>query len=89
MAWLVPLRLLAVVPLAVLFVHYGAEVVAVDGCLDSGGVYDYARAECRMDVEALPYVPYLARYRVLSTGLVATSLASSAILLLTRRRRWS
>ena len=33
------------------------EFSAVDGCLDSGGVYDYVAGACRHDVERLPATP--------------------------------
>src|SRR5688572_20508184 len=33
------------------------EFLAVDGCLDAGGVYDYSRHTCRTDVQTLPSEP--------------------------------
>jgi hypothetical protein len=33
------------------------EFSAIDGCLDSGGVYDYVANACRHDVERLPATP--------------------------------
>ena len=86
MAWSVVGKLLVAVPLVVLLVHYGAEFLAVDACLDSGGVYDYAQARCRTDVQSLPVVSYAPRYGGLLAGLVAMSLGGTVILLLVRRK---
>ena len=38
-----------------------SEFVSVDGCLDSGGSYDYARGVCHHQANH-PYVPYTQRH---------------------------
>src|SRR5207302_2233296 len=42
--------------------HCGSDFLAVDRCLDSGGVLDYAAGRRRSDVEHLPYSLYIVRY---------------------------
>jgi hypothetical protein len=87
MTWRVVAKLLIAAPLAVLLVHYGTELLAVDTCLDSGGVYDYAQAYCRTDAQTLPYTPYVARHGAFLTSLVVITLGGVAMLVLTRRKR--
>lgn len=60
--------ILALAPLAALAAHYVFSFIAVDGCLDSGGVFDYADAACRFDVTTLPYSSYSIQYRSLIWG---------------------
>lgn len=85
MAWRRVSLLLIVVSLAVLLAHYGAEVLVVDSCLDSGGAYDYAAARCRTDVPTLPYVPYRTRHGALLAAIVAVGLAGATLLVQARR----
>jgi len=65
-------RALIWIPLALLLGHCGSEFLAVDRCLDSGGVFDYTAGKCRSDVEHLPYRPdlYVVRYWWLVLGVI-------------------
>lgn len=49
--------LVAVVMLVAVTAPAIREFFAVDACLDSGGVYDYASGQCRHDVQRLPFAP--------------------------------
>ena len=60
--------ILAIASLAALAAHYVINFIAVDSCLDSGGVFDYADAACRFDVTTLPYSSYSIQYRSLIWG---------------------
>jgi hypothetical protein len=54
-SWLVRLGLIALVAALVATVLPSVrEWLAVDTCLDAGGVYDYATRVCRTDVASLP-----------------------------------
>lgn len=72
----------------VLLVEYGREWIAVDRCLDAGGVYDYLEGRCRKDVVHLPHVSFAIRRHVLLavTGFVAPG--GIVLILLGWRKRW-
>ena len=42
--------------------HYLGELYAIDMCLDSGYVYDYATSQCREDAIHLPVISYTERH---------------------------
>lgn len=53
--WALRGLLIATVAVTIAIVLPGIrELVAVDRCLDAGGVYDYSRRTCRTDVQTLP-----------------------------------
>jgi len=78
------LILFIVAPIAILLLHFVAEFLAVDSCLDSGGVYDFTQASCRTDVQTLPYLSYLTHHDTLVITLGTLSLGSLLIWLATR-----
>ena len=55
---------------------YGRELIAVDRCLDDGGVYDYDAGRCRDDVIHLSHVPYAVRRKALLPVLLNWNLKS-------------
>jgi hypothetical protein len=63
-------RALVWIPVVLLLGHCGSEFLAIDRCLDSGGVFDYTAGRCRSDVEHLPISPlhYIVRYWWLVLG---------------------
>ena len=78
---------LAVLPAAFLAAQVGAEFLAVDRCLDAGGVYDYRQGVCRGDVEHLPTAPFLERHGRLIASVVGMSLTGAGLLVVARLRR--
>jgi hypothetical protein len=66
--------------------HYVVNFTAVDSCLDSGGVFDYAHASCRFDVTTLPYSSYPNQYRSLIIGTLLLTVAFVAWALIGDRR---
>lgn len=79
------LALLAILPLAaVLLVAYAYRWLAVDSCLDRGGVYDYGLHACRLDVQSL-VTGLLVSFNIVALC-AAASVVSLATLLLWRRR---
>jgi hypothetical protein len=65
---------------------YGRELIAVDRCLDDGGVYDYDAGRCRDDVIHLSHVPYAVRRKALLAGTGILVLCSAGLIVLGRRR---
>ena len=77
--------LLLAAPASLLALDYAMEFVAIDRCLDGGGVYDYVQECCRHDQVHLPSVAYWQRRGPLvALGGVATALG--VWLLLSGRR---
>jgi hypothetical protein len=72
---------LTLLPLAFVFLR---ESLAVDGCLDSGGSYDYQHGRCDL-TRSHTYEPFLDRHAVL-LGATAVALAGAATAVLLRRR---
>jgi len=65
---------------------YVREYLAVDGCLDSGGSFDYRTAGCDHQ-QSHPYVPYVERHpRSIPVAAAAAALGAIGTLLLVRRR---
>ena len=54
--------MLVVTSVFLVAMHWVSEWAAVDSCLDSGGVYDYATNRCRSDINTLPYLSYTERF---------------------------
>jgi hypothetical protein len=81
---LTPLRIIilaaTVIALAVLLPGV-RDFLAVDSCLDAGGVYDYAQGRCRYDVVRLPVPPAAALLRLPDTGSVVGALGVGAAML--------
>ena len=81
---LTPLRMIilavTVIALAVLLPGI-RDLLAVDRCLDVGGVYDYAQARCRYDVERLPVPPAAGMLRRPDAGSVVGAFGVGAVLL--------
>src|SRR5213594_2655260 len=73
-------RALIWIPLALLLGHCGSEFLAVDRCLDSGGVFDYTVGKCRSDVEHLPNSPYIVRHWSLVLGVIGMVIAGRIVL---------
>ena len=65
---------------------YGRELIAVDRCLDDGGVYDYDAGRCRDDIIHLPHVRYTARTKALLAATGILVLCSAGLIVLGRRR---
>lgn len=65
---------------------YTIRFLALDSCLDSGGVFDYAAVSCRMDVQSLP-VGSLVRPPVALALLATGAVFATLSLLLGRRAR--
>lgn len=63
-------------PVLFLVVHWFRWNLAIDSCLDTGGVFDYHSARCRTDVDSLPYRKYWQVH-----WLVVVSAMASAVLL--------
>jgi len=78
-----PRRLLVVagtLSVLAIVVAYVARFLAVDSCLDSGGVYDYASHLCRTDAKSLPRGPLLPHWVVaLSIALSTAAFALAAV----------
>ncbi|HJP37566.1 MAG TPA: hypothetical protein QF499_00355 [Gammaproteobacteria bacterium] len=72
---------------SILFIifQYVSEIMAVDMCLDSGQVYDYASSMCRSDIDALAYVSYAERFGL--AALAAIIFAFAGCLLIAKARR--
>ena len=66
------LLVMIIAPIIVLVWHYSKQFLEVDTCLDAGKIYDYIVADCRSDLNQLPYVPYSERYRWLLVSVAAT-----------------
>ncbi len=64
---------------------YCAEFLAVDSCLDRGGVFDYASMTCVDDpnagVTTLPYIPYTSRKWIMLLTVSAVFCFSALVLL--------
>ena len=73
--------LLTLLPLAFVFLREG---LAVDGCLDAGGSYDYQHGRCDL-TRSHTYEPFLDRHAVL-LGATAVALAGVTTAGLIRRR---
>ena len=71
----------------VLLLDYGREWIAVDHCLDAGGVYDYDAGHCRDDVIHLPHVPYAVRKKALLAGTGGLALCGAGLVALGSRKR--
>ena len=80
------LQLLAAVALLSLLALYCGRFIAMDSCLDSGGVFDYKSYVCRNDVHSLPGGSLVEPFLALSALLVAAvSLAVSLAVRAARR----
>ena len=79
--------LLLVVCGALVLGDYGRDFIAVDRCLDAGGVYDFRGGRCRGDVTPLPYVPYAARRSDLLAGAGALAIFGIGLIVLGRRKK--
>lgn len=66
------LLVMIIAPIIVLVLHYSKHFLDVDTCLDAGKIYDYIAADCRSDLNQLPYVPYSERYSWLLVSVAAT-----------------
>jgi hypothetical protein len=51
------LAVAAAAPILSLLGLYAIRFLALDSCLDSGGVFDYIALSCRTDVQSLPVGP--------------------------------
>lgn len=71
----------------VLLVDYGREWIAVDRCLDTGGVYDYDDDRCRDDIIHLRHVPYAVRKKALLAGSGGLALCGAGLVALGWRKR--
>ena len=54
--------MLVIASVSLMATQWISELAAVDMCLDSGGVYDYATSSCRSDINTLPYLSYTERF---------------------------
>ena len=72
--------------MAILLLHFAGEYYAVDMCIDSGQVYDYATSHCRDDVDHLPYIPYAKRFSWLISTTIIALLIGVAFVVIGRRR---
>lgn len=75
------LLLLVLLPLAVISLR---ETLAVDGCLDAGGSYDYKAGECDMTTSH-SYEPFMDRHGVL-IGATLVALIGAGVAVWLRRR---
>jgi hypothetical protein len=71
----------------VVLADYGRELIAVDRCLDDGGVYNYDAGRCRDDIIHLPHVPYTVRRKMFLASAGTLALCGAGLVLLGRRRR--
>jgi hypothetical protein len=78
---LVLVLVLTLLPLAFVFLR---ESVAVDGCLDAGGSYDYEHGRCDL-TRSHAYEPFLDRHAML-LGATIVALAGATTAALIRRR---
>ena len=60
------------------------EFVAVDRCLDRGGVFDFSTGRCALGVTHLPYIPFTSRH--LSLILVSATVGLVGVAVLVRSR---
>lgn len=57
------------------------DIMAVDSCMDAGGVYDYAQGRCRHDAVSVPVPPAAGMLRRPDVGSVVGALVCGAVLL--------
>jgi hypothetical protein len=77
---------LILAPILAIGLHWSHEFLAVDRCLDSGGVYDYNKGECRHDIEHLPNIGYHKQHKGLLFAAAAVMSAGAAALVLKKQR---
>jgi hypothetical protein len=72
------LVMVGLILLALQVVPFGSEFLEVDGCLDSGGSFDYSAMRCDHQTSH-PYRPYSSRHPALAFG-AAMALIGFAVL---------